>query len=166
MAVAGRGRRTCGGRPVTTPSEDLPVVVLGSGMAAMGAAHVLRAAGSPAVCLEAKDHAGGHTTTFDAGGGFLFDDGPHVSFTSDARIAALMAEAVDGRYRTVGAVIDNVWRGHRIRHPVQLNLHGLPKDLTVDILTDFVAESSGSERQVSSYADWLVASYGRTFAET
>jgi protoporphyrinogen oxidase len=151
---------------VTTPTEHLPVVVLGSGMAAMGAAHVLRAAGSPAVCLEAKDHAGGHTTTFDAGGGFLFDDGPHVSFTSDARIAALMAEAVDGRYRTVAAVIDNVWRGQRIRHPVQLNLHRLPADLCVDILRDFVSEGSGAPRVIANYADWLMAAYGRTFAET
>ena len=151
---------------MTTPTEHLPVVVLGSGMAAMGAAHVLRAAGSPAVCLEAKDHAGGHTTTFDAGGGFLFDDGPHVSFTSDARIAALMAEAVDGRYRTVAAVIDNVWRGQRIRHPVQLNLHRLPADLCVDILRDFVSEGSGAPRVIANYADWLMAAYGRTFAET
>ena len=141
---------------MTTTTEDLPVVVLGSGMAAMGAAHASAPPAHAAVCLEAQDHAGGHTTTFDAGDGFLFDDGPHVSFTSDERIAALMAEAVDGRYRTVEAVIDNVWRGHRMRHPVQLNLHGLPADLCVDILTDFVTESCGTSagRRATTPTGW------------
>ena len=135
-------------------------------MAAIGAARVLREAGTAPVCFEAADHAGGHTTTFDAGGGFLFDDGPHLSFTADQRIATLLADAVGGRYRTVRAVIDNVWRGHRLRHPVQLNLHGLPNELVVQVLADFVEESSAPPREIRNYADWLIASYGRTFAET
>lgn len=151
---------------MTATEQTVSVAVLGSGMAAMGAARLLRDAGVPAVCLEARDHAGGHTSTFDVGGGFLFDDGPHVSFTKDERIAALLADAVEGRFRTVPAVIDNVWRGHRVRHPVQLNLHGLPVELRVSVLTDFVAESSAPPRAVHDYADWLMASYGRTFAET
>lgn len=151
---------------MNTQLNHVPVAVLGSGMAAMGAAHALRAAGQAAVCFEAADHAGGHTATFDAGRGFLFDDGPHLSFTSDQRVAQLFADAVDGRFRTVQAVIDNMWRGHRVRHPVQLNLHGLPADLVVDVLADFVVESNSPDREVRQYADWLVAAYGRTFAET
>ena len=82
------------------------------------------------------------------------------------RIAALLADAVEGRYRAVEVVIDNVWRGHRVRHPVQLNPHGLPPELVVSILGDFVAETQSPPREVRNYADWLVASYGRTFAET
>lgn len=151
---------------MSTDPTSVPVAVLGSGMAAMGAAHTLRAAGRDAVCFDAKSYAGGHTATFDAGRGFLFDDGPHLSFTGDERIAGIFADAVDGRFRTVQAHIDNVWRGHRVRHPVQLNLHGLPPELVVDVVADFVAESTGPDRVVGHYADWLVASYGRTFAET
>lgn len=151
---------------MTTSSAHLPVAVLGSGMAAMGAAHVLRGAGQPPVCFDARDYAGGHTATFSVGNGFLFDDGPHLSFTKDDRIARLLAEAVDGQYRTVQAVIDNIWHGHRMRHPVQLNLHGLPPELIVSVLDDFVAETAAPPREIRHYADWLVASYGRTFAET
>jgi protoporphyrinogen oxidase len=151
---------------VKTEPEHVRVAVLGSGMAAMGAAHALRDGGEAPVCLDGEPHAGGHTATFDAGGGFLFDDGPHLSFTKNERIAALLANAVQGRYRTVEAVIDNVWRGHRLRHPVQLNLHGLPPELVVSVLGDFVAETQAPPREVRNYADWLVASYGRTFAET
>ena len=151
---------------MSTPVEHLPVVVLGSGMAAMGAAHTLRASGRPPACLDARDYPGGHTATFAAGDGFLFDDGPHLSFTKDQRIAGLLAGALDGPYRTVQAVIDNVWRGHRMRHPVQLNLHGLPPELIVSVLEDFVAETAAPPREIRHYADWLAASYGRTFAET
>jgi protoporphyrinogen oxidase len=146
--------------------ERLPVAVLGSGMAAMGAAHSLREAGQPPVCLDATDYAGGHTASFAAGDGFIFDDGPHVSFTKDERIAQLLADAVDGQYRLVEIVLDNIWHGHRLRHPVQLNLHGLPPELIVSVLEDFVAESTAPSRDVQHYADWLVASFGRTFAET
>lgn len=148
------------------PGERVPVAVLGSGMAAMGAAHALRSAGQTSVCFDAPEYAGGHTATFAAGNGFLFDDGPHLSFTKDERIAGLLADAVDGRYLSVEAVIDNIWHGHRMRHPVQLNLHGLPPDLIVSVLEDFVAESAAPPRKIRHYADWLVASYGRTFAET
>lgn len=151
---------------MSTPVEHLPLAVLGSGMAAMGAAHTLRESGQSPVCLDARDYPGGHTATFAAGDGFLFDDGPHLSFTKDQRIAGLLADALDGRYRTVQAVIDNVWHGQRMRHPVQLNLHGLPPELIVSVLEDFVAETAAPPREIRHYADWLVASYGRTFAET
>jgi protoporphyrinogen oxidase len=49
---------------------------------------------------------------------------------------------------------------------VQLNLHGLPPELVVSVLDDFVAETAAPPREIRHYADWLVASYGRTFAET
>jgi protoporphyrinogen oxidase len=132
----------------------------------MGAAHAIRAAGVTPVCFDAAAYAGGHTATFAAGEGFLFDDGPHLSFTKDDRIAELLAAAVDGRYRSVQAVIDNVWQGRRIRHPVQMNLHSLPPELVVSVLTDFVAQSAAPVDEIRNYADWLVASYGRTFAQT
>jgi protoporphyrinogen oxidase len=149
-----------------TTTEHVPVAVLGSGMAAMGAAHTLREAGRGPVCFDARDYPGGHTATFAAGNGFLFDDGPHLSFTKDERIAELLATAVDGRYRTVQAVIDNVWQGRRIPHPVQLNLHPLPPELVVAVLTDFVSQTTMPPGEIRNYADWLVESYGRTFAET
>lgn len=36
--------------------EDLSVAVLGSGMAAMGAAHTLREAGQTPVCFDSRDY--------------------------------------------------------------------------------------------------------------
>jgi protoporphyrinogen oxidase len=49
---------------------------------------------------------------------------------------------------------------------VQLHLYGLSEDLIVKVIGDFVQEHYAPERPVKNYADWLYASFGRTFAET
>ena len=135
-------------------------------MAAYGAASVLRDAGVDYRCFDRNPYPGGHTASFALDSGFIFDDGPHVSFTKDERIQELLARNVDGQFETVAAHVNNLWRGHWIRHPAQLNLHGLPTDLVVQVISDFVEVRSQPEPAVTNYAEWLVASYGRTFAET
>ena len=116
-----------------------PVIVLGSGMGALGAACHVADAGLPVVLYDANSYPGGHTATFSVGGGFLFDDGPHVSFTKDERIRELLARNVDGAFEDVKARINNYWHGTWIPHPVQMHLYGLPTDLIVSIISDFVA---------------------------
>ncbi len=144
------------------------VVILGAGMAGMGAAHKLREVGINPPVFEKNDHPGGHTATFERDG-FLFDDGPHISFTKDERIQALLAGNVNGRYETPQTRVNNHWRGHWIKHPAQCNLHGLPTDLVVDILRDFIEaqhRQTAGPPKIEHYEDWLIASYGRTFAQT
>jgi protoporphyrinogen oxidase len=135
-------------------------------MAALGAATHIADAGRPVVLYDANPYAGGHTATHDVGGGFLFDDGPHVSFTKDERIRDLLADNVQGAYEEVKARINNYWHGHWIPHPVQMNLHGLPTDLVVDIISDFVEARQRDEVGAGNYEQWLRAVYGDTFAET
>jgi protoporphyrinogen oxidase len=142
------------------------VAILGTGMAAYGAAQTLRGAGVAYRCYDRNAYPGGHTASFALDSGFTFDDGPHVSFTKDERIQELLARNVDGQYETVPAHVNNLWQGHWITHPAQLNLHGLPTDLVVRIMTDFIEVHASPEPPVANYAEWLVASYGRTFAET
>jgi protoporphyrinogen oxidase len=48
---------------------------------------------------------------------------------------------------------------------VQLHLHGLPEDVILKVIADFVEERQAPERPVKNYADWLLSSFGRTFAE-
>lgn len=141
-------------------------VVLGTGFAAYGAARVLAAEGVPFVCYDKNPYPGGHTATFADGSGFVFDDGPHVSFTKDEEIRALLAENVDGAYQDVAARIASYWHGHWLRHPAQCNLHGLPTDLVASILRDFVDTHAGADPEPRTYAEWLQSAYGRTFAET
>jgi protoporphyrinogen oxidase len=97
--------------------------------------------------------------------GFVFDVGPHISFTQDERIQGLFADSVDQLYETIQINLNNYWRGHWPQHPVQLHLQGLPEDVIVKVISDFVEERQKPDRPVSNYGEWLVASFGTTFAE-
>ncbi len=141
------------------------IVILGTGMAGFGAAHRLHAEGITPVMYDKNNYHGGHTASFRSASGFLFDIGPHISFTKDARIQDLFAESVDHEYETIQITLSNYWRGYWPLHPVQLHLHGLPEDVIVKVIADFVATRNAGERPVKNYADWLVASFGPTFAE-
>ncbi|HKQ25246.1 MAG TPA: NAD(P)-binding protein [Burkholderiales bacterium] len=140
------------------------IVVLGTGMAGFGAASFLHGKDVRPVVYDKNAYYGGHTASFRDKNGFLFDLGPHISFTKDVRIQNLFAQYVDGKYEAVQVKLNNYWRGHWLTHPVQLHLNGLPKDLIVEIVADFVKEHS-VERKVENYEDWLIASYGKKFAE-
>ncbi len=142
------------------------IVVLGSGMGALGAAYRLHEAGERPLLFDKNPYYGGHTHSFRHENGFIFDIGPHISFTKDPRIQDLFAKSVDHEFESIEICLNNYWRGFWPLHPVQLHLHGLPADLVARIITDFVAAERDGERPIRNYADWLVASFGRTFAET
>jgi protoporphyrinogen oxidase len=134
-------------------------------MAGFGAAYRLNRAGIMPIMYDRNGYHGGHTTSFRYDTNFVFDQGPHISFTKDPRIQDLFADSVDQRYETVQINLNNYWCGYWPRHPVQLHLHGLPEEVIVKVIADFVEERQGPERLVRNYADWLLSSYGRTFAE-
>jgi protoporphyrinogen oxidase len=135
-------------------------------MAGLGAARRCRQLEVEAIVYEKLDRPGGHTRSFVDPSGFIFDDGPHISFTKDERIQELFAAAVDGEYEILQARVNNHWRGHWIKHPAQCNLHGLPAELVAGVLHDFVHAQGAEAGQIENYEEWLRASYGDTFAET
>jgi protoporphyrinogen oxidase len=143
-----------------------PIAVLGTGMAGFGAGHVLNSAGVPFICYDRNPYYGGHTWSFRYDTGFVFDEGGHISFTKDERIRALLARNVDSQHEEPQLKIDNYWHGHRITHPVQCNLRGLPTGLIVDVIKDFVAVHGSPLAAKPNYAQWLYQAYGKTFAET
>lgn len=141
------------------------IAVLGTGMSGFGAAH--RLAGEKRAEVVLYDKAGffgGQTISWRSPSGFVFDKGPHVSFTKDERVQKILADAVDGRFETVQYRLENHWRGHRLPHPVQTNMHGLPVDVMAKVIEDF-AKQSLVDAPITNYEDWLVAAYGRWFAD-
>lgn len=159
------------------------IAVLGTGMAGLGAGHFLELQGAPFICYDQNSYHGGHTRSRLYENGFVFDEGGHISFTTDARVGKILSDNVDGQHLEQKLKIDNYWHGHRIRHPVQCNLWGLPTALVAKIIEDFVSISSegtndGSvrlptnkskdcyDRPPETYFDWLLRAYGKTFAET
>jgi protoporphyrinogen oxidase len=133
-------------------------------MAGFGAAHRLHSEGIRPVVYDKNSYYGGHTASFRDRAGFVFDIGPHISFSKDQRIQDLFASYVDQKYESIQIKLNNYWRGLRITHPVQLHLNALPNDLIVEIIADFVREQA-RERPIANYEEWLIGSFGRKFAE-
>jgi protoporphyrinogen oxidase len=141
------------------------IIVLGTGMAGCGAAHRLHSEGVTPVMYDKNAYHGGHTASFRYDTGFLFDVGPHISYTKDPRIQQLFAESVEQQYETLQVYLNNYWRGYWPQHPVQLHLRGLPEDVVIKVISDFAKECHQPDRTVANYEDWLLTSFGNSFAE-
>jgi protoporphyrinogen oxidase len=133
-------------------------------MSAFGAAHRLAQERVDFALYDKASFFGGQTVSFRSESGFTFDKGPHVSFTKDERVQNLLSEAVGGRFETVQYKLENHWKGHRLPHPVQTNMHGLPADVIAKVIEDFALQGSAPV-QMRNYEDWLVSAYGRFFAD-
>jgi protoporphyrinogen oxidase len=144
------------------------IVILGAGMAGLGASYALNQQGHAATIFEKRARPGGHTSSHVVNGGFVVDEGPHVSFTKIERIQKLFAENVNQEFERLQTYVNNYWRGHWVKHPVICNLKGLPTDLVVEIMRDFVAVHGRptETRSAKHFGDWLIASYGETYART
>jgi len=134
-------------------------------MAGWGAAYRLHQEGIPSVTYDKNSYHGGHTASFKHESGFIFDEGPHVSFTKHERLQQLFAKSVEDKYEVIRSRPNNYWKGHWVKHPAICNLYGLPTDLVVNSLRDFVEAQNAPQQPIHNYADWLTASYGKTFAE-
>jgi len=141
------------------------IAILGAGMAGFGAASRFSSEGAKSIIFEKNDYFGGHTAT-NFVDGFTFDEGPHISFTTNKRIQDLFAANINNEYETLQAKVNNYWQGYWVKHPAQCNLHGLPLELVVSVIEDFVQAQKESSGQIDNYQDWLFATYGETFARS
>jgi protoporphyrinogen oxidase len=140
------------------------VAVLGAGLSGLAAAQRSRQRGCATDLYEKNPYVGGHASSHEIGG-FVFDEGPHVSFTKRPEIRELFADAVDGKFLEHQAIITNYWQGHLVRHPAQTNLYGLPVDVVESCIVDFVKARYEQSGPVETYADWCYQGLGRAFSE-
>jgi len=142
------------------------VIVLGAGPSGYGAAHKLSNENIDFEVFEKQNYIGGHSASFEFDGGYIFDDGPHISFTKDERIKSIFAANADNKYFEFKAEANNYWDGKWIKHPAQTNLYGMPAKLNTQILSEMIEiNHSKDEPSINNYQDWLYASLGKTFAE-
>jgi protoporphyrinogen oxidase len=146
--------------------DDKGYVILGGGMAGFGAANTLFDRGIQAKLYEKRPRPGGLTSSFTSGDGFIFDEGVHISFAKSDRVKGLFAESAEQNYQTGNVYCNNYWKGHWIKHPAQVNLYGLPSDLVVNCIKDFIEARQIDNPIIRNYEDWLMAAYGPTFANT
>ncbi len=145
--------------------DDKNVMILGSGMAGLGAASHLRKHGVDAPIFEKNSFPGGHTATFVHDTGFIFDDGPHISFSTDEDFQKLFADNVNDAYEILDAYVNNYYYGAWVKHPAQANLNTLPDELKTKCILDFI-EASKKEivKEPANYLEWLISVFGETFA--
>jgi len=144
----------------------MKTAIIGSGMAALGAAYRLHREGVRPVMFDKNTFPGGHTASFKHESGFVFDDGPHISFTKNERLQGLLAANVGDHFETLQCQVNNYWQGYWIKHPAQCNLHGLPTELVQQVIAEFTELEGKEPGNIAHYADWLRASYGETFSRT
>jgi protoporphyrinogen oxidase len=138
------------------------VVVLGAGLAGLSSSFHLE---HDAVIYEATDHYGGHASTEERGS-FTWDEGPHISFTTDEYVRELFLESTGGEIEEFPVQATNWFRGSWVDHPAQTSLHQVPEPLRSRCVEDMVAALSVPEAEKpADYGTWLRRTYGETFAE-
>ncbi len=126
-SIGGGSRRTREGDG-STMSE---ICVLGTGMAGYGAAYGLREAGrrpssSTRTPITAAIPPPSSTRASTPSTRGRTSPSPRTSGSGRS-----WPTAVDQQVQALPTKVNNYWKGHWIKHPAQVNLHGLPPDLMV-----------------------------------
>jgi protoporphyrinogen oxidase len=145
-------------------AEHVKIAILGAGLSGLSTSYHL---GHPkdAVIFEAKSHHGGHvhSETVD---GFTWDDGPHISFTSNEYIKTLFSDLVGGEYVDLYIKAVNYYQGHWIDHPAQTSLWQIPEPLRKKCLDSFLDYTQRDHEPPKNYEQWLHQAMGPVFADT
>jgi protoporphyrinogen oxidase len=132
----------------------------------LAASQRIAESGHDVVVFDRMGAVGGHARSYDLDG-FIFDDGPHVSFSDRPEVQSLLAAAVNGQYTEFDTVAINYWNGHWVRHPAQTNLFGLPIETITQVITDVADAHIKARHDVApaNYEEWCFNSLGRAFSE-
>jgi protoporphyrinogen oxidase len=139
--------------------------ILGAGLAGLSCSYHLDH--ENCVIFEGKSHAGGHIYSHHRDG-FVWDEGPHVSFTQNAYVRDLFEQSVKGRMLDYPVEVSNYFHGSWIPHPAQSNLFAAPEALRDSCLDDFLKTRNrvSPDTIPRHYGDWLEQAFGPTFAAT
>ncbi|MDP9227259.1 MAG: FAD-dependent oxidoreductase [Actinomycetota bacterium] len=144
-------------------------VVLGAGLAGLTAAYTLQQAGANYLVLEKESRPGGHARSIERDG-YVFDYGPHILFTSDPAIEALIRDLLRGNLRAQErqAFIFHAAYDVYTRFPFQAHLFGLPPDVVKDCLLGLVGaleRQARGEFDPSNYEAWMRGFFGDAIAD-
>ena len=149
---------------MATRDPDTSIAILGAGISGLSTSYHLGHRDS--VVFEAGDGYGGHVTSWTRDG-FTWDDGPHISFTSNEYVRELFADNVDREYEELDVRATNYYRGHWIEHPAQTHLYQVPEPLRSRCLASFLESVPGNGHpDPSTYREWLHHAMGPVFADT
>ena len=138
-------------------------LILGAGIAGLGASYALSQRGKDSVVLEKDNAYGGLCSCFEIDG-FRFDRFIHLSFSTIEQVNDIFSKVEGGIYRHIPNP-SNIYKGKWIKHPAQNNLYVLDEDEKNAIIEDFKRRPDASTAKVNNYEDWLRLQFGNYFAE-
>lgn len=143
------------------------ILILGAGIAGLGASYALRQKGFTPLILEKDETYGGLCGNFTTVEGFRFDRFVHLSFTQDTEVQSLFNQMGGGKTISHSPNPYNLYHSLWIKHPAQNNLYPLPGKEKTEIIEDFKKRPSNIKvDEIKNYEEWLRQQYGNKFAET
>jgi UDP-galactopyranose mutase len=146
-------------------------VVLGGGLAGLTAAMTLQEAGEADwTVLERGSKPGGHASSV-LRDGYVFDYGPHILFTADPGMEALIRDLLGDNLRSQerrALIFHEGAGGIYTRFPFQAHLHGLPVPLVRECLVELVRAVEARARgefAPRNYEDWMRGTFGDAIAD-
>lgn len=145
-------------------------VILGGGLAGLTAAYTFQQAGQDHWRVYERESRVGGLARSIAVDGYLFDHGPHILFTIDAEMEALIRDLLGDNFH---AQQREAWIYHQAcdlytQFPFQAHLFGLPVPIVEECLVGLVraveAQARG-EFDPANYEEWMRGFFGAGIAE-
>ena len=143
--------------------EHIENVILGAGIAGLGANYSLKEQGKNGVIFEKDDTYGGLCGNFTIDG-FRFDRFVHFTFSKNEKVREIFNSSSPDIYRHIPEAY-NLYKGKWIKHPAQNNLFPLPDEEKNLVIRDFMKRQSPDDVIINNYEDWLRLQFGNYFAE-
>jgi protoporphyrinogen oxidase len=145
-------------------------VILGAGLAGMTAAWTFQQAGETHWQIYERESRVGGLARSVSIDGYLFDFGPHILFTIDREMEALIRECLGDNFHAQErqAFIYHHAYDLYTRFPFQAHLHGLPAELVSECLIGLVQavqRQARGEFTPRNYDEWMRGLFGDGIAE-
>jgi len=140
-------------------TNDTKIMILGAGIAGLGAALKARETKRDYTVFETNKRAGGLLDNFVVEG-FRFDNAVHLSFATEPKVREIF-DRTD--YYTHPPDAWNFYDGKWLKHPVQNNLFPLAASQKTSLIKSFLERPDSIS---DSYESWLRHQYGDLFAQS
>jgi protoporphyrinogen oxidase len=143
--------------------------ILGGGLTGITLARILREQGDDVIVLEAEERIGGLCRSRSEAGFWFDTGGSHIIFSRDREVMdfmlSLLGENRDERVRNTKIF----YRDRFVKYPFENGLSDLPKEDCYYCLSEFIrtliAAEKGELPPVVTFADWIVATFGKGIAD-
>lgn len=146
-----------------TDFESLPVLVLGCGVAGLGAARALSARGVPFHLVEKQDGPGGLVRT-DRVGGYLFDRAGHFIHPRTDVFKSVLADS-GIRFDTIERRSAVILGDRVVPYPLQFNLWACDAEFAAAVARDIAAAMGGVDPDAGLY-EHFEGTWGPTLTES